>query len=245
MSLVTHSKVRDRVYRRVFDHDEAQRLHAEGWSYARLAVRYGVSEAAVGRVCNPRTRERMDENSKKHNRRARVPCRGGCGRLVWMHGRINKMTRTGFCQDCWNASKTAADERPEELRCTKCREWKQDENFTKEKGRKTRRGLKSQCRGCETIARRENRRKNPERERATDRARKRKKRRNPRMANYTVLKMNGSGGWHEVGKVAAGTRLHAVEELADEAGNYIAISEAHMKVLEVASTISLRVVQDS
>lgn len=38
---------------RRFDHDEARRLRAEGWTYPQIAQRSFVSPQAVARVCHP------------------------------------------------------------------------------------------------------------------------------------------------------------------------------------------------
>jgi hypothetical protein len=68
---------------------------------------------------------------------------------------------SGYCSDCAGALKTAANERPDELRCTKCGEWKADEEFRAAR-RKTRRGRHYCCRKCETAARRDYRRRHPD-----------------------------------------------------------------------------------
>lgn len=55
MSLETHSKKRNRVYERAFDHEEAQRLRSEGWSYDDLAERFGVSLTSSPASVRPRS----------------------------------------------------------------------------------------------------------------------------------------------------------------------------------------------
>jgi hypothetical protein len=155
VSLTTISHKKGRVYHRHFDHDEARRLRAEGlWTYSRLAEHFGVSEAAVMRVCNPEFRARMDARLKEFVwRNKREPCKGECGRLVWM------MTkgRSGYCQSCLGERRVAADVREGELRWTQCRQWKPDSEFGHNKN-KARRGLgprtRSRMRMCMALDRR-------------------------------------------------------------------------------------------
>lgn len=45
-----------RVYRRKFDWDEARRLHAEGWTYSALAMRFGVNRNSIAMACHEPTR---------------------------------------------------------------------------------------------------------------------------------------------------------------------------------------------
>jgi hypothetical protein len=153
VSEVTVSKVRNRTYQRQFDHDEARALKAEGWSYTELGKRFGVSDTAVRRVCDPKLRDDMNARSIEWMRQnARAECKGGCGKLVWaMKG------RSGYCARCTARRSTAADVRPDALRCTKCREWKPDALFPKAGTWTSRRGRKSRCRACETARRRASR----------------------------------------------------------------------------------------
>lgn len=87
-----------------FDHDEARRLRAAGWTYRALAARYGVSYSGVQRVCNPAVRARMNAHTNRRLRDKRQPCLGGCGRLVWLHGPI---IRSGYCPQCLAAKQRA------------------------------------------------------------------------------------------------------------------------------------------
>jgi len=54
MGMETHSTRRNRVYARKFDHDEAFRLHQQGWTYEALARRYDVKPMTVRRVIKRR-----------------------------------------------------------------------------------------------------------------------------------------------------------------------------------------------
>lgn len=85
------------VYRRKFDHEEAQRRFRAGVSITAIAKDAGVSWQAVQRVVRPAVRKRMDASSRRHIEWQREPCRGGCGVLVWMHTR----DRSGFCRSCY------------------------------------------------------------------------------------------------------------------------------------------------
>lgn len=155
MSLVTVSEKRGgRVYQRAFDHDEARRLRKldpEEWTYQRLAEHFGVTDTAVGRVCNPAIAARMAAASREGHRRRKTPCEGGCGRRVWANG-----VRTGYCPECIVAFLAEGVVRDGELRCTGCGEWKPDAEFHRGPGR-VRRYRRSRCIACESKERRERR----------------------------------------------------------------------------------------
>lgn len=238
MSMVTHSTKRDRIYERAFDHDEARSLREAGWSYGRLAEHFGVSETAVQRVCKPALRKRQDEQTKKwikENRRE--PCRGGCGRLVWMMSK----GRTGLCQACLAEQLAADGVRPEELLCRKCGAWKPDEEFTRQE-RRTRRGRRSWCRGCETEARRRHRATHEEQERKTSRE---YKRRGKPMSKFVVLRKEQDGRWAEHERVRAASRMAAVEQTADGEGVYAAVSEGQLREFPVREAVAFRIVKDA
>lgn len=80
-----------------FDHEEARARFALGEETASIARGYGVSWSAVKRVVDPQTRKKMDARARANIEARRVPCRGGCARLVWMHG---ARPRTGYCPKC-------------------------------------------------------------------------------------------------------------------------------------------------
>lgn len=237
MSLETVSTKRGRVYQRAFDHEEAQKLRAEGWSYGRIAEHFGVSDRAVQRVCDPKVREDMERCTSEYHRRQRQPCKGGCGTLVWTHNK----SHTGYCNACLKALQAAPDIRPDELRCTKCREWKPDAEFGTHRPVKARRSRCAWCRACEAAARRANRKANPERERATDINRKRKKAKT--VAEFVVLAQNGNG-LKEVARVEAVSRLHAVEQAATEPGEYVCVKADQLKPFKLAPVTRLSVVKD-
>jgi hypothetical protein len=89
---------------RHFDHDEARRLRAAGWTYKALAARYGVTDGAVRYQCDPAVRARMDARVYQILRDGRTQCRGGCGKLVWTYARPE---RTGYCIACLAAKRRA------------------------------------------------------------------------------------------------------------------------------------------
>lgn len=240
MSLVTVSNKRDRIYERAFDHEEANRLRQQGWTYSAIAERYGVSHTAVVRVCQPRTRARMAEQTLEYLRRRRRPCKGGCGQLVWTNG-----VRTGYCQSCLNARKAAAnpDIREDELRCTKCRAWKPDEEFPTYRPVKARRGRNPQCRSCNAAVRRKNRHEHPERERETC-ERSRAKRGVTKVQKYVILQNGTPGEYREIARVDAVSAKHAVEQTATAEGEYIAVALSRFTPLRVAPVREFRVVTD-
>jgi hypothetical protein len=199
-----------------------------------------VSQAAVERVVNPKRRARMAAQSLDWWYRARrVPCSGGCGRLVWQQS-----GRSGYCIECLSAQKTADDVRAGELRCSKCREWKPDAEFPSYRPVKSRRGRNAQCRVCATKVRRDFRRKRPDSVAAENRRRIDKYRReNPMSSLYIVLQPNGDHSYHEVARVVAASPAHAIEQAATASGDYIAVTEGRFKVMSVAPVQAFRVVK--
>jgi hypothetical protein len=61
------------------------------------------------------------------------------------------------------------------------------------------------------------------------------------MVRYVVLTPNGNG-FHEVARVEAATANHAIEQAAQEPGDYLAIPESKLRSVTVAPITSLRVV---
>lgn len=162
-----------RVYKRAFDHDEARALREadpKRWTYDALAAHFGVSAVAVCRVVNPAVDGNMRAAATAYLRAHRTPCKGGCGALVWTYANPD---RTGLCPACHGAQRAADGVRDDELLCRICGEWKPDDDFGG-KGVKARRGHRSNCRACETKARRAHRQANREHERAVERERYRK-----------------------------------------------------------------------
>lgn len=133
---------------RKFDHDEARRLRAEGLFYREIAERFGVSTQAVLRACDPRVRARMDMASAERHRRNRKPCKGGCGRLVWMH--MTGRNPTGYCIQCLDTSTSV---RETTLRCSECGEWKPDAEFGWAGRNKARRFRHAYCKPCQAPTR--------------------------------------------------------------------------------------------
>lgn len=218
--------------RRLFDHEEAVRLRSEDpatWTWQALADRYGVTVQAilyaVRRVTDPDWKARQNTYSREYQREnLRAPCEGGCGALVWTH----VLGRSGFCPACKGAQRAAPNVRDAELRCTRCGEWKPDSEFGAEK-RPSRRARRSWCRVCEAAVRRKNRQANPDRERAKNNARKRK---DQPMMNFTVLYRNGNGWKTHAEGIEAATALHAIEKAADQAGEYVALSDRQIQRVE-------------
>ena len=163
MSLETVSTKRNRVYSRKFDHDEAIRLRAEGWTWQSLADHFGVVPQAVRRVVNPTVRKRMDKNTKE---RFKALC-GDCGREC-THNWWTKRARHDRVV-CFHCSQIRTREEnlltrldPDgNIRCSKCGEHRTHDMYRFDRGFPV-----SHCRTCETASRRANREANVERERA-------------------------------------------------------------------------------
>lgn len=237
MSLVTVSEKRNRTYARAFDHDECKRLRALGWSYPKLAAYFAVSEAGVARVCDAKTRERMDAYTAQYLRDKREPCKGGCGVLVWTHMK----NRSGYCPACAAALIAAPNVRDNELRCTRCGEWKPDEDFYKASGKcLARRGRKTACKSCDNAARRGHRRRTADASRAYDRNRKRE---DMPVSRYAVLVKTGEGTWKEHSRdIEAPSRMAAVEKVADGPGVYAAMTDGQLSELPVEERQAFKVI---
>lgn len=158
MSRVTRSPKRNRAYPRKFDHDACWSLwnsDRDFWTWQRLAERFEVSPTAVRRVIDPRVRQTMNDTLKSWIRdNKREPCKGGCGRLVWM----TRKEATGYCNQCRAQTRQADNVRADALRCTTCEEWKSDRDFAPARRGSSRRGRRWACRVCEAVARKERRR---------------------------------------------------------------------------------------
>lgn len=101
MSMITHSKVRRRSYKRKFDHDLCRELHAKGiYSKAQLAKYFGVSVTSIERITDPRREKRMTEYGKRWQRE----------HLQELYAR----RRTNACLDC------GAPIRDISVRCNTC-----------------------------------------------------------------------------------------------------------------------------
>lgn len=87
---------------RKFDHDEAKRRYDAGENILSLSKSFAVSKSSIRRAIFPEVKARMDRAASNHTYNKRVPCRGGCGRKVWMH---NKGTNpSGLCPRCYGKS---------------------------------------------------------------------------------------------------------------------------------------------
>lgn len=151
-----------RVYQRKFDHEDALRRKEAGETVASLAREYGVSESAVWAAISPRTKACNLRAAAARRERGRCERCGG-----WKHGG----TPAKLCASCAMDDR-ATGVREHELHCFSCGEWKPDAEFPYNKGgQQRRRGRHSQCRVCQTIARRDHRRRNREAARAYERAR--------------------------------------------------------------------------
>jgi hypothetical protein len=143
-----------RVYKRRFDHDLARERFAQGASAAALAREYGVTEKAVLRVLDPDLRAKMYAASQAYFKSGVCVVCGKEGVTRLGHNGRGK----GRCQRCASIE-AATTVRPDTLQCVTCQHWLPDECFLLAKSGKrrypTRRGRISQCRQCQSAARRE------------------------------------------------------------------------------------------
>ncbi len=156
-----------RVYVRKFDWDEARRRHAAGESYAALAREYGVSNSAVQLACKDYLRARDQARASAWQSNGVCPVCGG-------RASRNRTTGQHRCMRCASVA-AATSVRDGELRCGTCREWKPDDDFSRSASDSARRERNGTCRACGTVAKREYRARNRERERAYDRAYRRRR----------------------------------------------------------------------
>lgn len=159
-----------RTYERKFDWDEARELFAAGVGRPEIAARFGVTYEAIYRITAPGALERQ----RAYNREWQT--RGVCADCG---GRMNRSAQSAGstrCKPCANLA-LATTVRPTELQRCSCREWKPDDAFPNNRSEgAARRGRHSQCRRCQTIARREHRQRNREAANAYDREYKRRRR---------------------------------------------------------------------
>lgn len=156
-----------RVYIRKFDYDEARARFASGESIRTLANEYGVSWSRVQQVVVPEAGDRAARRAREHNSNGACV---DCGARIWRCGNSVR------CRDCAGLL-LATSVRPDSLQCRTCREWKPDDDFPHNRAAThARRGRHETCRPCLTIAKRDWRHRNAEKQRAYDREYKRKRR---------------------------------------------------------------------
>lgn len=223
-------------------------MRADGKSYSAIAELLGVNATAVRRVCDPEVRKRLDANTRAWmEKNKRQPCKGGCGRRVWM---VNK-ERSGYCADCLRTKRLAEriDTRDGELLCLKCGEWKPDDEFPPESSSRRsplrRRGKRTWCRPCCSAARRDHRQRNPVMQRNADITSALKKG-VARMQSYVVLAPSKTEEhtWVEVTRLEAASPHHAVEQAATQEGTYVAVLESRFQAFPVKSMRAFKVVTD-
>lgn len=130
-----------RVYFRKFDHDEARARHEAGETMAAIAADYGVSYNAIWQVIRDWKSQPLAQK-----REFCVDCGEYCSKPIEGH--------EPRCIRCATAHYLATSVRADTLRCTTCRAWKPDTDFSPHTKRYARRGRHLQCRACNTAAKR-------------------------------------------------------------------------------------------
>lgn len=153
---------------RRFDHDDARALYARGWSLVDLAEHFDVSPAGIRRVVDPAHRATVDRREAERQRQIAGSCRCGRPMTYASMARHRRLGQAPRCQRCEGADRQRTA-RPRTLLCTTCDQWQPDDAFPFDERRISRRGRHSQCRLCNTNAKRAWRAADPERARATHR----------------------------------------------------------------------------
>ena len=149
---VTVSQVRNRVYQRKFDWDQAKRMRDSGMTIADIAAALGVSYGGVRRVVDPHYRAMLDvsaaEYQRTHWRRKRMDqCK--CG--------AEKTKSANMCAAC-HRDKFDVDVGPSgTLRCHLCDRFLPTEVFPTDNRKPLRGFRRTICRSCDSRRRKLNR----------------------------------------------------------------------------------------
>lgn len=133
---------------RAFDHDEAKRLRATGMTYRAIGELLGVTDQSVRVACNPDVRKYYSDMQKKL-RYYHKPC-PQCAKPM------SRYNAKGLCRSCWGISKRGPI-RPDMLRCSLCRLWLPDEEFSVSRQNVARRERSGECKRCAALRRRDER----------------------------------------------------------------------------------------
>ena len=148
-----------RRYPRAFNHDQARALYGQGISMRRLAVHFGVSDAAVLRVVNPDVRERM---SRAANAKIMSGTCDHCGGPTVLDRYRNGDPGDGklLCKTCRGRERRTRYRLDElgqlaAVHCSACDTWQPPEEFGPSAVAKWLAGERprSECRTCQTASR--------------------------------------------------------------------------------------------
>jgi hypothetical protein len=139
---------------RTFDWDNAARLREQGLTHAEIATRLGVPKSSVYYALSPETRARNTKRTAEWQRSGKCP---NCGKPASR----NHSTGQHLCRACASA-RQATSVRDDELRCSRCQQWKPDAEFPSDRNYRyaARRFHHSRCRPCSTETKREWRERN-------------------------------------------------------------------------------------
>lgn len=143
---------------RIVDRKDARRRFDLGWRISDIASHYGVSLHAIQVAIHPEFDARQRASSLRCAKAKRRPCEVCGSVLVWMHYGPDNPNHApdgrAVCVRCRGLER-AVTVRETTLLCSKCHEWKPDEDFPKEARRIARRERHHFCRACSTIEKRE------------------------------------------------------------------------------------------
>jgi hypothetical protein len=162
---------------RKLDWDEVRRVYAIIGTYYGTAKHFGVSDPSIRYIIDAEFRERKAQEQRE--RKAWVGVCVDCGApATKTQGYAH---RAGRCMAC-AAKHLAARVRPDALRCSLCQQWLPDEAFGPRPNRIQRRGRHPECRPCQAVRKRDERRFQGEAYLAYERARKARERQARRAA---------------------------------------------------------------
>lgn len=131
---------------RKFDWAEAADLRRQLWSYPEIARHCGVTVKAVRNALNPAERARDAALCQRYQQ-------GGICTVCGAPASRRYAPMMSRCRPCFNRAR-ATSVRPDELRCSSCRDWKPDADFAKGTGYPARRGRRNTCKLCDHAAKR-------------------------------------------------------------------------------------------
>jgi len=123
-------------------------MRREGWTYAAIGRELGVTNSAVRYACDEEARQKMWATRTEAQRSGVCPDCGAQSTIRYVNG----VRRVSRCRDC--DAKRHTKVRDGTAYCPACDAWKPLEAFGRS-DKHPQRGVRGECRACETARRRE------------------------------------------------------------------------------------------